>query len=135
MEQTHTNRTLMTSLGLVLVGIIVGVAAASVFRPETRSPGMHRMPDGTMMMNDGTHAQSMQGMMMDMSANLRDKSGAEFDQEFLREMIVHHQGAVDMAALVLEKSQQPKLRSFAEAIIAAQSTEIGQMNAWLETGF
>lgn len=122
----------MTSIGLVLVGVIVGGALSFAIRPEYKVPGAHRMPDGTLMNNDGT---AMEGMMMDMSANLRGKTGAEFDQEFLHEMIVHHQGAVDMADLVLRQSEQPQLRQFAQSIITAQAGEIAQMKAWLDQGF
>lgn len=133
MEHMHDKRTLLTSIGLVLLGIMIGaVICTAAGRPQ--QPGMHRMPDGSMMMNDGT-SMDMHSMMMDMSASLRDKEGAEFDQEFLRQMIVHHEGAVDMAEMVIQKSQQPELRQMAQAIIAAQTAEIAQMKAWLEKGF
>lgn len=53
-----------------------------------------------------------------------------FDAQFIDGMIVHHQGALDMAAQVLAESERPEMLAFAEAIIAAQDAEIAQMQAW-----
>lgn len=46
------------------------------------------------------------------------------DAAFLEMMIPHHQGAVDMARLVLEHGHDPLTRQLAEHILATQSVEI-----------
>ena len=75
----------------------------------------------------------MSNMMMDMTAGMKGKSGTELEKVFLKEMIVHHQGAVDMAKMLLtDKTIKPELRTFAEKIIAAQNPEIVQMTNWLK---
>lgn len=53
-----------------------------------------------------------------------------FDGQFIDGMIVHHQGAVDMANQVLAESDRPELLELATAIITAQEAEITQMQAW-----
>jgi uncharacterized protein (DUF305 family) len=74
---------------------------------------------------------SMEDMMHDMTASLEGKTGDAFDSTFLREMIVHHEGAVDMAALALVSAQHQELKDLATAIIATQNEEITQMREWL----
>jgi uncharacterized protein (DUF305 family) len=46
-------------------------------------------------------------------------------------MIPHHQGAIDMANLVLIHGHDPLTRQLAEEIIAAQQAEIASMQARL----
>lgn len=69
--------------------------------------------------NDRMH----QGMAIEYSGNP--------DVDFIRGMIPHHQGAVEMAKIVLVHGADPEVRKLAEAVIAAQEAEITWMQDWL----
>ncbi|MES2436769.1 MAG: DUF305 domain-containing protein [Patescibacteria group bacterium] len=101
--------------------------------------GMHMMPDGTMMPNAGAvpprDTPGMQGMMDHMNANLEGKTGDAFDQAFLEEMIVHHEGAVEMAEAALTNAKHPEIKKLSQDIITAQKKEIADMKAWLKAWY
>ncbi len=64
-----------------------------------------------------------------------ESASVPYDALFLDSMIIHHQGAVEMARQALEQAERPELRALAEAILAAQEAEIAQMRAWREAWY
>lgn len=108
----------------LLVGVLLTVFVATVSVNTSNQTMMRMMGMNTSMMDDSSMS------MEDMTNELKNKSGSEFDKVFLEQMIIHHQGAIDMANLVLQKSTRPELLKLAEDIIAAQTKEINQMKEW-----
>jgi uncharacterized protein (DUF305 family) len=54
----------------------------------------------------------------------------ESDELFINMMVPHHQGAVEMARIALERSDRAEVREMAQAIIASQEAEVQQMREW-----
>jgi len=59
-------------------------------------------------------------------------ANAPYDLQFLDTMIVHHQGAVEMARLAEGKLRNAELKALAGKIHADQEDEIRQMKVWRE---
>jgi uncharacterized protein (DUF305 family) len=53
------------------------------------------------------------------------------DRDFVAGMIPHHQGAIDMAEVVLKYGKDAEICQLAQEIVAAQQKEIAWMKAWL----
>jgi hypothetical protein len=74
----------------------------------------------------GAAMDRMHGPMMQGIAN------ADPDVAFVLGMIPHHQGAVDMAEIVLKFGKDARNQHFAREIIHTQTREIGEMREWLK---
>ena len=60
-------------------------------------------------------------------------TGADFDRLFLELMIVHHQGAIEMADTELAEGSYPAALALAESIKTSQTAEIAEMQQLLQT--
>ena len=68
--------------------------------------------------------------MDEMVTELEGKTGEAFDASFLELMIEHHRGAIDMARLIPTRATHDEIKQLGEAIITAQTKEIGDMRDW-----
>ncbi len=74
----------------------------------------------------------MDGVMtQDQMTRLQNATGADFDRMWLKMMIEHHQGAVDMANTELANGANADAKAMAQNIITAQQAEIQQMRGML----
>jgi uncharacterized protein (DUF305 family) len=87
-------------------------------------------PDGDAHMALGLSAEEagMAGMSHggEMMRKLADAK--PFDRAYVDDMVPHHQGAVAMAEVLLERTDDAELKRLAQAIIDAQRREIATMN-------
>lgn len=123
-------------LGVLLITLISsamhGGRSYHNFKKDKMNRGekMHMMKGDTMQMN---HPVNMGGMMASMTLGMQGKTGKDLEKAFLTEMIVHHQGAVDMAKMIVaDPTTSTELKAFAQNIITTQEKEITQMSEWLK---
>ena len=100
-------------------GIVIGIVLASIFgstvfkQSDTKKSGMGDT-------NENTGSNQMMGNL---------------DKHFIEQMIPHHEGAIAMAKLALEKSKRPEIKTLASAIIEGQTKEIQDMTGWYKHWF
>ena len=74
----------------------------------------------------------MGGMLGDSElAALKAATGKSFDLLWLKGMTGHHDGAIDMAAMI-ENAENAEIKSFGQAIVTAQSAQNKQMAAMIK---
>jgi len=92
--------------------------------PSTDGHGGHDM--------SGMESMMMSGMMSkaDMDRLMKSK-GSAFDRMWIEMMILHHEGAVEMARSELATGKDPAVKRLAQAVIDGQTAEIATMNSLL----
>jgi uncharacterized protein (DUF305 family) len=120
----------------VLVTLLIGLGGGYYFgaqatEAEVFEEDEHTMHSDPIVANDGAMMHAMDEMMLE----LRGKEGEEYEEAFLKGMIVHHLGAIEMAEDLLEQTDRPELVQMANAIISVQTDEIETMKEWLRDWF
>jgi uncharacterized protein (DUF305 family) len=93
--------------------LLISVAAASEVGPLTEP--------------ERSFLESTQASMRTMMAGMERTPRGDVDQDFIGQMIPHHQGAIDMAKAELRYGHNEQLRRIAQEIIVEQQAEIAVM--------
>jgi uncharacterized protein (DUF305 family) len=104
------------------------VIALPAFAQQTQS-GHAQHGASSMPASASSKAYQAANDKMHQDMNIRMTGDADVD--FVQGMIPHHQGAVDMAKIVLQYGADPDIKKMAQDIIAAQDKEIAMFRAWL----
>ena len=116
---------LLMAAGMLLAVFLESVPAQS---EEMKHDMAGMSTDATSPSTEGYKA-AMDKMHADMMAS---EYTGNADVDFVKGMIPHHQGAIDMAKVVLQYGKDDKVKSWANQIIAAQEKEIAEMQDWLK---
>lgn len=112
----ETKSLLIGIISFLAGGLIVSIAATTFEKDETPRS-----------------SNTMSSMMMGMDKSvksLQNKSGDEFDEAFINEMIAHHQGAIEMAILAETNAKHEEIKNLSKNIISTQQAEITEMKQW-----
>ncbi len=115
-------------LAAFICGIMFGACAWNLAGPQS-------LPEAAAAMSMSSHGSSQLRAAMDRMMNSSSKAvlNGDTDHDFLALMISHHEGAIEMAAIELRQGKRPEVRRLARGIVAAQTSEIKQMRAWLRS--
>jgi uncharacterized protein (DUF305 family) len=109
------------TLFVVLAPVLIAILAASA--QDSHSHGTQQTADS-----------SWSELMADMNQMHADMHTAEpsgdSDTDFVRLMLPHHQGAIDMAKTELLHGKDPQMRRLAQEIVTDQESEIELMQLW-----
>lgn len=108
MHSTTKRALAAAALSLSLAG---GLAACGDDNPQT---GMNGMDHSGMSHNDAP-------------ASTTAATGKQIDEAFVRQMIPHHEMAVDMAESAQKRADHQEIKDLADAVITAQEKEIAQL--------
>jgi len=121
---TMTRRTIGVAAGALLTGaLLLGGASVTLARSMTAAPTGGMMGGASAGMMGGSSG----GGMMDH----RPQATAPYDLRFMDDMIMHHEGAIMSARMMISQSAHPELRDLARRIIAGQQAQVDQMRAWI----
>jgi uncharacterized protein (DUF305 family) len=74
----------------------------------------------------------MSAVTMRMHAGMDTVPSGDADRDFMRMMIPHHQGAIDMALVLLKYGRDEKLKRLAQSIVVEQGQEITYIRTLLD---
>jgi uncharacterized protein (DUF305 family) len=112
----------ITTIALLAFGVAAGSAAIA----QHQHHGAASSPDAA------PSTKAYEAANARMHKDMAIKLTGDADVDFVRGMIPHHQGALDMAKIVLEHGKDPDLKKLAQDVIASQEKEITFMREWLK---
>src|SRR5919199_74650 len=132
-------RTSFLALSFVAIASIGGVltACSNTSQSGSTTSGNQNQAQNTPATEAGSKQDMMHGGSMNHGSGMNHSmsmdlgpADADYDLRFVDAMIPHHEGAVEMAQEVLNKSQRPELKKLAQDILTSQQQEIDQMKDW-----
>lgn len=73
--------------------------------------------------------------MMGMRSSSNSNTMGNIDQHFIEQMIPHHDDAITMANIALQKAEHQEIKDLSQNIIKAQTDENNRMKAWYKNWF
>ena len=118
-------KTSITSLSLI-------ASMSLSLSPSAYSQPSPPMPSANTVSLNNTRKSELDDSMDKMHNSMAIKYSTNADYDFMRSMLAHHEGALDMAQIQLKYGQDEKVLKLAQSIIKSQNKEIKTMKSWIE---
>ena len=119
---------------VLVAGITSNATAQSHMQHQSKDPASTQKmrTDSAPAASDSPSTKAFKETHMKMMKDMDITYSGNTDADFVRGMIPHHQGAIDMAKVQLQHGKNAQIRKMAAKIIKDQEREIAQMQAWLK---
>lgn len=84
-------------------------------------------------MSHGGGGMQMAGDMVESMNKLKGLTGAEYDKEFLKQMIAHREKSVEMSLYAASNAKHQEIKDLASTITDTHKNEIRKMEQWQES--
>lgn len=121
------------AISALAIAVLVATMAVHA-TAQTKAPAAHdhsNTTHATPAARDTPATKAFKAANHKMHAEMNIPFTGNADIDFVKGMIPHHKGAVEMAKIVLEHGRDPALKKLAADIIKARDDEIAFMSAWL----
>ncbi|WP_112662949.1 CopM family metallochaperone [Microvirga flavescens] len=123
----------MKTISLIAAGFALALAGAA----QAQAPGSHSghtmpMPAASSAAKASPSTAAYEASQARMHKDMAIPYTGDADVDFARGMIPHHQGAIDMAKIVLQYGKDPEIRKLAQDVVGAQEKEIAFLKEWLK---
>jgi uncharacterized protein (DUF305 family) len=126
---------ILTALGAVaLIGLLLAALTVKPIAKHRHETGatLSEINDGSVGISDPAFYAEMTNVNARMHVGMDIMRSGNVDRDFIRMMIPHHQGAIDMARVLLKYGQDERLKRLAQSIIIEQGQEITYMRTLLD---
>jgi uncharacterized protein (DUF305 family) len=136
-KQLRSRREVLASARCLSISAVIGHALTSsaLASPAEANAGTHAdtfpICTSTSDVAEPTFYSEIAGVGRRMHQAMEIAASGDVDRDFMRMMIPHHQGAIDMALLQVKYGRDEKLKRLAQSIIVEQGQEIAYMRTLL----
>jgi uncharacterized protein (DUF305 family) len=118
---------------MIGAAIIVALGALAYMQlPKNEPDTMSGMDHSAMTATDApASTKAYEAAMATMMKDMAQPYTGNADVDFMKSMIPHHQGAIDMAKVALQFAKDPEVLKLAQGVVAAQEAEVAFMKDWL----
>ena len=124
---------------LVAIATVIATFGTAAFAQHVHQPGSATDPQAARKVtedmapkdSDAASTKAYKEAHAKMMHDMHQTFTGNADIDFMNGMIPHHQGAIDMAKVLLKYGKDAQTRKLAKQIIADQEKEIALMQAWL----